>query len=147
MKLTSCSIAFAFVAVAGLSAFAHSGATGIVKERMDMMKDLGATLKSLSAMSKTGAHDATVVRDAGQKITQHAAHLAKMFPAGSDNAPSEAAPAIWTDRARFDELFDRMARAGAQLAATADNASALPDQITAVAATCRDCHEDFRIKR
>ena len=131
----------------GTAALAHSGATGVVKERMDMMKDLGATLKSLSVMEKEGAHDPAFIKKAGEALMLHSAHLDDMFPAGSDAAPSEAAPAIWTDRARFDALFDQMGQTGDALAASSDDPSQFSARIADIAAVCRDCHQSFRVKR
>ncbi len=144
MKLVFGTIAAVALAT---TALAHSGATGIVKERMDMMKDLGATLKSLSVMARSGAHDPAFITTSAQEMQAHATHLADMFPEGSDDSPSEAAPAIWTDGAGFDALFDDLKAAAVALEKSADDREVFPELIARIGQTCRDCHDDFRVKK
>ena len=76
---------------------AHSGATGIVKMRMDAMKDIGEQMKLLAAMTKGQVrHDGARAAAAARVIGGHAAHIPEMFPEGSNTGMSEAAPTIWT---------------------------------------------------
>lgn len=130
----------------GSAAFAHSGATGIVKERMDMMKDLGATMKALVLQSKAHTVEQQVVLDARKTIIGHADHLVGMFPKGSNERPSEASPAIWVERDKFDELFREMRSAAIDLSRAPD-AKPLSEQVAAITAACKACHQQFRVKR
>lgn len=129
------------------AALAHSGATGVVKERMDMMKDLGATLKSLSVMSRSEIYNQEFVETSARDMKLHAAHMADMFPVGSDAKPSEVRPEIWTDRAKFDALFVELSVAAEALAASAGDKAALPARVVEISAVCRDCHDGFRVKK
>ena len=97
--------------LAGGGLFAHEGATGVVKARMDMMKEMGADLKRLTAISRGEApYDADEVSAIGDAYLRHGGHFPDMFPAGSDKPPSEAAPAIWSERDRFNALWSDMSR-------------------------------------
>ena len=76
-------------------AFAHKGATGIVKERMDEFKASQQAIKQIFAATKSADLDAVV--PLAEQIKTWAEMMPDYFPAGSDDSPSEAAPAIWTD--------------------------------------------------
>lgn len=133
--------------VVATTAFAHSGATGVVKERMDMMKDLGATLKALATMTRSGEHDSELVRKSAQDIQRHAVHLPKMFPIGSDKIPSEAGAAIWQQQQRFKALFAKMGKAAELLEKSARHQGMTTAQIKVIQIYCRECHKDFRVKK
>jgi cytochrome c556 len=80
-------------------AFAHDGATGIVKERMDAMLTLGSTMKSLLKIVKGRVEfDASKVQELTGQLTKHSgSNLTKLLPNGSLDAPSAAVPEIWKD--------------------------------------------------
>ena len=62
-------IASAAVITASAAAFAHSGATGVVKERMDQMKAVAASMKAIGGMIKDAVpYDAGVVKVEAAKI-------------------------------------------------------------------------------
>jgi len=141
--------------VAGLigagAAYAHGGATGIVKERMDAMSGIGDNMKSVGGMLKSGSYDANVAIDAGDAIAGHAGEaLTKLFPEGSLEAPSEASPAIWTDWPKFQAYADDLQAAALALktlAADGADPKAVAGAFGELAATCKACHEAFRIKK
>lgn len=84
------------VTSAGWAALAHSGATGVVKERMDAMDEMGEAMKRLTPMMRGQAeYDPEVVRDAADTMIGHAgAQMTELFPEGSNGQPSEALDAI-----------------------------------------------------
>ena len=90
---------FLLAVIAGLpfsvSAFAHKGATGIVKERMDNFKASQMALKQIFAASKRNDFEAIV--PLANQIKNWAEIMQTKFSSGSDGPPSEAAPAIWID--------------------------------------------------
>lgn len=106
------------------AALAHSGATGVVKQRMDNMDVLKAQMKALRPMMQgKAAYDPASVRQAARTIAAHAGEtLTTLFPEGSLDHPSEALPAIWDDWARFSGLAAQLAFFAEGLAAAADNA-------------------------
>ena len=118
---------FAGVVIAGAAAsatvFAHSGATGIVGERMNHMKMLGDAVKQLTAMFAGQApYDAGKVRDLALVVKDHGGStMTTLFPEGSVQPPSEAKPEIWADWQTFAALADQLETFGTGLAAAADN--------------------------
>lgn len=154
-------IASAAVVVASAAAFAHSGATGVVKERMDQMKAVAASMKTIGGMIKGAtAYDAESVSAEAAKIAGHGGEaLTRLFPEGSTMHPSEARAEIWTDWDRFSAIADDLAIYADALskgagndrgvsAGGADLAAMSPDELfMKVAGTCSACHEDFRLKK
>ncbi|MCY6382644.1 c-type cytochrome [Hoeflea prorocentri] len=141
---------FAFCLCSGL-ALAHSGATGIVKERMDAMKDIAAQMKQIGAMIKgERAYSAAVAASAAAVIAEHAALMPSQFPDGSNEHPSEALPVIWSDWDRFTQSADELTIAATTLSDVVGRATSVEEiqvQFTAVGRTCSACHEAFRKAR
>ncbi|MEP4378494.1 MAG: cytochrome c [Alphaproteobacteria bacterium] len=104
-------------------ALAHGGATGIVKERMDLMDSVGKSMKIITEMFQGEKnYEATAVRDAAQSIGSHGGEqLTRLFPEGSIQGPSESLPAIWQNWERFSELSEDLTRYANALAAVAEN--------------------------
>ena len=129
-------------------ALGHSGATGVVKERMDAMSSIAANMNSVNQMLRgTVDYNAEAVATAMQAIADHAAMLPHQFPEGTDAAPSEAAPAIWTDTEGFNAIFHELEVSAAELVQVAADQSAVQQGFRKVASTCKACHADFRIER
>lgn len=122
MKKTTV-LATIFATSTALTAFAHGGATGIVKERMDAMVDMGKAVKAVTPMMRgETTYDAEVIRQAAATFSRHAGEaMTQLFPEGSGGAPSEAKETVWTQWEEFSELAERMGVFAEGLAGAADN--------------------------
>ena len=130
----------AVLLLAGFLLAAHGGATGIVKQRMDAMVDIGRAMKTIRDAIRRSEPDA--VRDAAARVAGHAAEIPKLFPDGSFHHPSEALPAISADRAAFNALAAKLALAAGELASDAD---APREAVRQLADACKQCHTRFRL--
>ena len=139
------------VLLAASAALAHEGATGIVKQRMEAMKDIAASMKVVGTMVKgETAFDRDAVGEAARTIKGHAEAMPAQFPDGSTQHPSEALPAIWRDWDAFTAIAARLAEHAGALAdeaAAAESIDALKARFGEVAQTCKACHQDFRVKQ
>ncbi len=150
-----------FVAGFAVTAFAHSTATGIVKERMESMKAIAQASKTVAAMMQgKRAYDPELVAEAGKVISQHSGQsLLKKFPEGSLDKPTEALNDIWRDWAGFSDLALALGREAQLLSKVAKNGpsgfsddSAYSDDPNQPAGrvakrmlkTCKGCHTKFR---
>ena len=132
---------------------AHQGASGIVKERMDAMSDIGRATKSVTAMAngKTPL-DIEVVRANGRRIAAHAARVTHLFPdtaASRKGKHTEAKPSIWTEWDAFERLnatLQEQAKALADFPKQGDRRT-LKLRQRDLTATCRECHKRFRAKK
>lgn len=164
----------AFVAIGSITAtvaLSHSGATGIVKERMDGMKAMTEGLKSLVPMiKKERPYDPQAVRDVATLLQSHAGqNMLELFPEGSLQTPTEARPEIWTNWDDFSRHAMRLSVLARGLALSADTGLGAPGSATqttitgtstaqeiealpvpvvlnAIGENCLACHTDYRIK-
>lgn len=148
-KIIALSICATVLAATSISwTHAHTGATGVVKERMDLMKDMGDAMKVMGAMFKneTPFEPAIVAEKAGF-LRDHAGSIVKMTPEGSNDHPSEALPIIWEKWNDYAASADELAQESAKLVAIADNGAdqaAARDQYVRLGKTCGSCHDRFR---
>lgn len=127
-KTLAAAAASAFI-VGGVAAYAHSGATGIYKERMDSMMAMGAVIKSMSEMMRGEVeYDEAAVEEGARVIKSHAGDtMTELFPEGTTEAPSEARPEIWSDWETFQRLAKQLQTYAAGLEAAAGNGLAATD--------------------
>ena len=106
-KILAGALAASMVAAA---AFAHGGATGVVKQRMDSMVAIKDAMKVLTPMMQGKTpYDATVVDQQAKVIGKHAGtSLTDLFPNGSLDKPSEARPEIWENWSDFRDLAEQL---------------------------------------
>ena len=140
------SIALTIATLGGLgSAFAHSGATGIVKERMDMFKRSQKNLKAIK--SHIRAEDYVSIAKLADEIREWALKMPEYFPAGSNVKPSEASPKIWEDFSGFKRVALKNETATKRLiaAAQAGDKTAVLEGFKAVASSCKSCHQSYKL--
>lgn len=70
------------------------------------------------------------------------------FGPGTDKGDTQAKPEIWTQKAKFDEVANKMQVEMGKLASAAKsgNLDGIKAAVTATAGTCKSCHDDFRSK-
>jgi len=129
-----------------VNVFAHSGAKGIVKKRMDTMKSIGAQMKKLGAIAKDSKHfNATLVQEAAKELQGHAAKIPDLFPKGSNQKPSEARNEIWSNWNKFISIANDLIKSAEELqTVSADNFKPV---FLKAAQTCKGCHQDYRIRK
>lgn len=124
----------------------HEHATGVVRERMEAMEKMGRTMKAITQRVKQNRQLEKIPAEA-RDIQAMAEKLTSWFPLGSDQHPSEAAPAIWTRWGEFEDRAKALGSASAALAGLEPgNAKAFADGVRGVARACAACHDTFRIK-
>lgn len=138
-----------FIAVATM-AWAHSGMTGIVKDRMELMMDIGRQMKTVGEMLKgNAALEHATIKAAAQQIGAHAGKITELFPAGSLDKPTEASPEIWQNWDQFAASADELESASTAMAEIGEqaNRNEIAQRFGAIGKTCSGCHEAFRIKK
>lgn len=136
------------VAAATPWVFAHSGASGVTKERMDVMKGMADAMKIMGAMFKgETTFDPTVVAEKAGFLARHAATIPEMTPEGSNDHPSEALPVIWeawddyvADARALEEESARLI----EIARNGADQTAAREQYVKLGKTCGTCHDRFR---
>jgi len=135
--------------ISGVNATAHEQATGVVKERMELMKANGKAMKALSAMVKgESPYNAAEVKMLATSIQSNSSQVPKLFPEGSLQPPTEALPTIWQDWPKFESLTRQLGETSGAVADAADGGlGTVVPAFVGLAKTCNACHTDFRKKK
>ena len=144
-----------FLAITALTAFAtlalaHEEATGVVKERMDLMEDQKDDMKLIGDMAKGNTpFDAAKAAAAARDIQTTSGKIPELFPEGTAGHPSEAKEEIWQDWEDFTAKADDLVRAAGELAAALETATG--NEWTAafkqVSDGCKACHKSYRLEK
>jgi len=124
---------------------AHEGATGVAKERMDLMGDMSQHMKEISKRLNANRDLKAIAVDADH-ITQVAPHIPDLFPKGSDNGITDAKPVIWEQWAEFLADVKKLSDESAALASVASSGDpkAISNQYRTLAKACIACHDTYR---
>jgi cytochrome c556 len=135
----------AFVTVC-LPSAAHDHATGVVKERMEMMATMAKRMKAIRERIDK-KRDLVAIRAEAEAIALQAPHIVHLFPPGSTQRPTDAKRAIWQNWPDFARKAIALEVEGKKLVnADPANYDALSGQVRAVSQTCGACHESYRTK-
>lgn len=88
-----------------------------------------------------------VARRQATRLAQIATFVGDSYPDISKEGKTRALPAIWTNRAEFDQLVADFGAHTRKLAEVVEKGEAGPDfqaAVTAVGGDCKACHEKFR---
>jgi cytochrome c556 len=141
-----------FVALAsaiGLGSTAVLAESQAIKDRQQIMKDVGRATREPGGMLKGEMpFNLAAVQKSLNTYIDSAKTMPGLFPTDSKTGgDTEASPKIWTDTAGFNAAFAKFGSdATAALAAIKDEAS-FKAAFPGVLRNCGTCHESFRQKK
>ena len=124
--------------------YAHDGATGIVKERMDAFSEARGQMKQIRGA--IGGSEFDTIAEITARMQIWADKMANYFPEGSDQPPSEAAPTIWSDPDGFAtkiSVYEQSIQA-LHAAALSGNRDSTIQAFGALGQSCKSCHQIYR---
>ena len=126
------------------ASFAHKGATGIVKERMDLFSKSEKDIKALFAAIKNS--DMEKISIYGQSLADWAEVMPDYFPEGSNVGVSDASDKIWGDFDGFKQAAAEFQAASISVveAAKLSNIEAIMAAASSVGKSCKSCHTKFK---
>jgi cytochrome c556 len=129
----------------GHAAAAGPDLSGVVKGRQAGMRMSGAIMGGIKGAIDRG-DDVKTQAFAARSLAGWANALPGMFPEGSNVAPTEAMPAIWTDWAGFKAKSDAYVAATAKLVAATQSGdkAAFAAAAGEVRAACGACHDAYK---
>ncbi len=145
--------ALSTLAVTGMAAAVAGAAAPDAKSailaRQEGFKKMGAAMKALKAQLASDAPAKPVMAAAAATILNTARTQGPLFPPGSGataGIKTDALPAIWTDKAKFDSDLAALVNEAGKLVTTVNggNKDAIAAQTKAVGGTCAACHRQFR---
>jgi cytochrome c556 len=143
-------MALALAGMAGIAA-AQQKPDVLVKQRQSAMTLIGKYWGPIAGMAsgKVSPYNADVV----SRNATYLENLAQMpwdgFHESTKGEKSRALPAAWEQKAKFDELAQRLQSETAKLGqlARAKDEAGVKQQYAAVGKVCGACHESFREKQ
>lgn len=117
--------------------------------RHEIMEGVGEAAKPVGQMLKGEiGFDADVLMESFMTFRDAGKNFGGLFPAGSETGEgTEAAPAIWEDRAGFDEALTAFQNAVEDaIAAEPASIDAAKGAAGPVFKTCKGCHDTYRIE-
>ena len=119
-------------------------------ERHELMEDVKAAAKPMGEMLKGDSeYDADVVMASLTTFSDVAKVFGDLFPEGTETGDgTEAAPAIWEDRAGFEMALAQWADAtDAAIAAKPATLDEAKPVLGKVFGSCKDCHDTYRMEK
>lgn len=148
---TITTILIAGIALMANVVYSHSGAEGIVKERMDAMQDMGDKSKLVADMFKGKTEfNKDALTNAADAFVQHGAQMAELFPdtkMSRTGSQTDALPRIWNEWDDFNEKiteFTDLSESLRKTVATTDDVSQLKKAFFITTKGCSGCHKQFR---
>ena len=129
-------------------ALAHEGATGVVKERMDVMKGQ-AEADEADRRHGQGQEEVRCRQGGGGGSRSRRDHkkIPDLFPEGTNGHPSEALDTVWKEWDRFKgDSHDAESAANALAAALEASGQDWKAAFKTMTDACKSCHESFRAK-
>ncbi len=141
--------ASALLLIAGfVNAHDHGEESDPIKERQGLMEDTKNAAGPVGKMMRGDMDfDAEQFIASMDVFISVASRYGDLFPEGSEfGHGTEAAPAIWSDRAGFNAALDKwMAAAKAAKAGAPESLNEARPLAGPVFQTCKGCHDDYRI--
>ncbi|WP_099865149.1 c-type cytochrome [Pararhizobium haloflavum] len=116
--------------------------------RQQLMEEVGDATGVMGNMLRGRTeYDPQAVIEALGVIEANAAVFPDYFPEGSETGfETEALPAIWENKAEFEERSDELSSAAAELAgAVPEDMDAFAPMFQEFSRNCSGCHDDFRM--
>ena len=133
-----------FLVSSSTNSFAHEGATGIVKERMEKFKVSKSIMQEINKSFTN--KDFKKIKKNASILKTWGVEMENYFPEGSNGKPSQANDRIWLEPELFKMAIMNFTQSSINLLKTADEKD-LNNVIQAfrqLADTCKGCHKKFR---
>ena len=122
--------------------------TSVIKDRQDAMKAIGAAAKGPGGMLKgTEPFNLATVQASLRAFSANANKAMNMFPEGSGQGDTAAAPKIWQTKADFDAKMKGLAAAADKALNDIKDEATFKTAFPEVAKSCGGCHTDYRLKK
>jgi cytochrome c556 len=120
----------------------------VINERQAIFKSFGRVSRDPGLMLRDQApFDLAKVKAALETFADGSSKLPNLFPETSKAGKTDALPAIWEDKARFNAIFAKFSQdSQAALVSIKDEAS-FKAEFSKVLGNCGTCHQSFRAKR
>jgi cytochrome c556 len=126
---------------------AQAPAFNIIENRQAGQDLLAGTFSGINQAAKNGL-DPKQFANPAAAMARWMKQFPTTFPAGSDQPPTKALPAVWSNRTEFEQRAADLVERADKLSAIAKTGDqqAFAAQVKVVADACAACHKQFRAK-
>jgi cytochrome c556 len=137
--------------VAGLVALGVTAAvaqSNVVEQRQALMKEMGAQTRPIGAMMRgQEPFDLAKVQASLKVLAENPVKFVALFPESSKDAPkTEALPAVWENKAKFESYGSKMSQDAKTAMASIKDEASFKTEMPKVLQNCGTCHNEFRKK-
>jgi len=146
-KKFACIVALGFAALSSPAMAQFAKPEDAVKYRQSALTLMNTHLLRIAAMANGRVpYDAKVASENAELLATLSRLPWAGFGPDTDMISSKAKPEIWSQKARFNDLAEKMTAETIKLAAAAktNNLDNLKSSFGATAASCKNCHDAFR---
>lgn len=116
---------------------------GPIRDRVQLMEEIGAAAKKINESAKAGDMQAVIAP--AEEIARLTPKFAALFPAGSTHPNSRSKSSIWTNPDEFEAYNDYMAKYALAIAAAARDGGNVKKAVKKMFKSCKSCHKKYRI--
>lgn len=116
---------------------------GPIRDRVQLMEDIGADAKKINEALKAGDTRAVIVP--AENIAALAPKFPALFPEGSTDPASRAKPNIWTKPDEFEAYNEYLAKHATAIAAAAVDGGNVKAAVKKLFKDCKGCHKQYRV--
>ena len=147
--LASAAAGAALIVIGVSAGHAADEAENIIKYRQNVMKSIGGHIANIAAVAKGQVTYIENVSAHARALADMTKLVAPLFPEGTDTGKTNALPAIWTDRAKFDAALKANQAAAAAMvdAAATNDLATIQAALGKLGKSCGGCHKPFRKKK
>jgi len=144
LKFVAKTLVVGLILVAGFAVAKEGVQDPTVKARMDLMRTIGMSVKTLGDMAGgKSAYDAAAAEAAKAALIAASADVAAKFEPQATDPVSEAKPEIWTTWDDF--VVKATALTTAATAIDTSSAESIGAGMGAIGGSCKDCHTAYRM--
>ena len=124
----------------------------VVRTRVAGLRELGAAFKSVNDGLRSSEPQTILLQQSARQIRNAANAMPGWFPRGSGpeaGVKTAAKPEIWSQAARFQAAQNAFIGQASQFQAAigSGNVEAMRAKARALGATCKGCHDSFRVPK
>jgi cytochrome c556 len=120
----------------------------VVKQRQDLMKQMGAQTRTIGGMLRgQEAFDLAKVQASLKVFSDNSEKVGSLFPENSKDDPkTEALPVIWQNKDKFESSRTKLHQDAQTAMTTIKDETTFKAEMPKVLQNCGNCHNEFRKK-
>src|SRR5258708_1097035 len=120
----------------------------LIQRRVANFRKIGKGFKGIRDQVKAKDPNVPLIQESAREIESLGSQILTWFPPGTGDGKTNAKPAVWSQRATFEEAQTKFHAEAEKLnqLAQSGNSAAIATQYKVLGGSCKNCHDTFRGK-